>query len=319
MKITLLLALVVVLTGCFKDVTYKTTYVLKPLQQATSGDILQISPDAKMYAFDADTAQWTVASYQDAFDGVLTSRTGPSKRLSEPIATGAPYEREGTQGWLQMPLELRTQLILAVDTKDELYAITQFKTTENLPSTFVTIVFKPYAKGFTFAEGNWIFFNDNYVAPPELDCMIVPKLQTEESSAPTDPESANIVAYAFAADTTLWSVASYEDAVGGVISLKSDPKTQRQNPTYAFFENGTYRMTVSNTPLMVVVVDKVNRRYAYSKQEVDLEGASPTFSITFRLWHNVYLYVEDGWRVVNEALKPADPDPLVPTSKTSKR
>lgn len=35
---------------------------------------------------------------------------------------------------------------------------------------------------------------------------------------------------------------------------------------------------------MVVVVDRVNRLYAYTKKEVDLEGASPTFPVLFRPW-----------------------------------
>lgn len=318
-KITLLLAITALLTGCFKDVSYKTTYVLKPLQQATSGDMLQITPDAKLYAFAADTAQWSVASYQDALDGVITSRTNPSKKISETVAVGEPYQREETEGWLQMPLELRTQLILAVDTQNQLYAITQFETTENLPFTYVTLIFKPYKEGFTYKEGNWIFFNDNYEPPKKLDCTVVPKLQTEENGLQTDPPSANTMAYSFAADTTLWRIASYEDAAGGTITLKSDPKTQRENPTYAFYENGIYRMTVSNTPLMVVVVDKEHRRYAYSKQEVDLDGASPSFSIVFRLWRKEYLYVEDGWRVVDDSLKPVDPDPLIPASKIPNR
>ena len=63
-------------------------------------------------------------------------------------------------------------------------------------------------------------------------------------------------------------------------------------------------MQVSVPTLMVVVVDRANRLYAYSQQTVDLEGASPTFEVLFRPWRNVWIDVNDGWRVVNEALDP---------------
>ena len=54
------------------------------------------------------------------------------------------------------------------------------------------------------------------------------------------------------------------------------------------------------------VVDQTNEVYAYSKQEVDLDGEPVTFPIVFRTWRPEYLYVEEGWRVVNE--KNADPE-----------
>ena len=37
-RIILFLAAAALFTGCFKDVSYKTTYVFKPLEQEKSGD-----------------------------------------------------------------------------------------------------------------------------------------------------------------------------------------------------------------------------------------------------------------------------------------
>ena len=59
---------------CFKDVSYKTTYVFKPLEQEKSGDPTQILADAKLYAFAADTSSWEVASCKDALAGVISQR-----------------------------------------------------------------------------------------------------------------------------------------------------------------------------------------------------------------------------------------------------
>lgn len=41
-RIILFLAAAALFTGCFKDVSYKTTYVFKPLEQEKSGDPTQI-------------------------------------------------------------------------------------------------------------------------------------------------------------------------------------------------------------------------------------------------------------------------------------
>ena len=63
-------------------------------------------------------------------------------------------------------------------------------------------------------------------------------------------------------------------------------------------------MKVSAQTLMVVVVDRTNRLYAYSKREVDLDGESVTLPVVFRPWHAAWIYVEDGWRIVNPAHAP---------------
>lgn len=54
------------------------------------------------YAFDADTTEWSVLSYEDAVAGIITSRrTGEKLR---PIAQGEPYEIDGNENWLAMQL-----------------------------------------------------------------------------------------------------------------------------------------------------------------------------------------------------------------------
>ena len=126
------------------------------------------------------------------------------------------------------------------------------------------------------------------------------------------PASAVSVGAAFAADTAAWYIASYDDAVAGKITSKDDDSFTRSNPNFtAYKEEGSslYKMLVSTGTLMVVVVDRVDRLYAYTKKEVDLEGAPPTFSVLFRPWVQQWIDTEepDGWVVVNPALDP-DPD-----------
>ncbi len=309
-KFSYLFALVVLVAGCSKSVLRETDYVLKPLVQLSSGDLLRNVEGARAYAFDADTAAWTVASYDDALQGVITSRSNPSERIALPSAVAEPVADEALAGRIAMHLALPTQLVVAVDPADRLYAFTQVNMPENLPALYVTLPFKPYREGREYREGDWIFRNDFYEPLAELDCLLRPLVQTEEEGAeePLPVSSSAVRAYAYVADTTLWRVASYQDALNGVITSKNDPGQRRDAPNFTAYpdeEVGAFRMTVSDRSLMVVVVDRTSSRYAYCQVAVDLEGESPVLSVVFRPWRREYLYVEEGWRMVDESFEPA--------------
>ena len=50
-RIITLFTAVVLFAGCFKEVSYRTDYVLKPLVQENSGDVAQLLPEGKAQAF----------------------------------------------------------------------------------------------------------------------------------------------------------------------------------------------------------------------------------------------------------------------------
>ena len=80
-------------TGCFKSIGYETFYVLRPWAQEGTVKTPIPREDMLAYAFDADTTEWSVLSYEDAVAGIITSRrTGEKLR---PIAQGEPYEIDG--------------------------------------------------------------------------------------------------------------------------------------------------------------------------------------------------------------------------------
>lgn len=305
-----LLAAVALFAGCFKDVSYKTAYILKPLAQVNSGEASLPMGDgtALAYAYAADTALWEVASYEDALAGVISRRDMPAERLASPLATAEPYEQEGATGWLRMVLEKPQVMVVAVDTQHKIYGYTQQEIPENFPKLYVSVVFKPWKEGKEYKDGNWIFRNQFYEPPTYLDCYIAPSVQAEEGGEVTEP--LRLKAYAFAADTMAWRIASYSDAAAGVITSKTDPEQTRSNPNFTAYkeESGNYGMEVSSPTLMVVVVDQTNEMYAYCKQEVDLDGEPVTFPIVFRTWRPEYLYVEEGWRVVNERNAAEEPE-----------
>ncbi len=306
--ITLLFCIACSAAACFKEVAFRTDYVLKPLRQ-TSSDILAPAtiPDAVAYAFDADTAAWTVASYDDALAGIITSRSDPDRKNSAPFAVSSPF---GDEGWIRLALDREQQMIVVVDPVDRLYACTQQQIGENLGQLTVSLLFQPWKTGRFFKYGNWLFFNDFYVEPLRLDCFVDARSQAAKEAALLPLESPKI--YAYAADTTAWHIASYDDAVAGIITSKTSAQTRTSPdfPAYSVPESDLFSMQVSASPIFLVVVDRTHRSYAYTKAEVDLAGESPTFSVLFRPWTNRWIAVEEGWCIVDDFHAPDDGENL---------
>jgi hypothetical protein len=176
---------------------------------------------------------------------------------------------------------------------------------ENIGKLFVTLIFKPWKEASAWKEG-WSFYNPFFSPTREVESFV--KVAAQSASDGGEELIPNVKVMAFAADTTEWRIASYDDAVGGTLTSKHDESVTRSNPEFNGYDTntkGTFRMKVSASPLMVVVVDRTHRMYAYSKQTVDLEATtSPTFSVLFRTWLSAWISEENGWRVVNPEYEP---------------
>ncbi len=238
-RILLFLAAAALFTGCFKDVSYKTTYVFKPLEQEKSGDPTQVLTDAKLYAFAADTSSWVVASYEDALAGTISQRGNRNEKISTPLATGEPYQQEGVEGLLQMSFDKSSVMVVAVDTKNKLYGYTQQEVPENTPKIYVTLIFKRWKQGEFYKDGKWDMFNDFYTPPIYIDSHVTAQLQAEEGAEPTVPS--NLRVYAYAVDTTAWKINSYNDAAQRIITSKSDPKLTPRLRSLLFQRVGNLR------------------------------------------------------------------------------
>lgn len=317
MKIRVIISLfaAALLLGCFKDVSYNTTLIIKPLIQKASGDPSTPLMQATAHAFIADTTLWGVASYADAVAGVLTSKSNPSEKMQTPAATASAYELEGAEGWLQMAVSNASLMLMVIDTENEIYGYTQHELGENLPKQYVSVVFKPWKEGKAYKDGVWSFYRESYTPPPTVEFNIRPTVQTTEGAEEAAPT--NFKTYAFPVELSAWHIASYQDAVDGIITSTSDPEQTHTNPPFTgYSRDEIYWMTVSSPSLMVVAVDRTNRLYAYRQQQVDLLAAPITVPIVFRPWKGLYIYEEQGWQVVNEQLKP-DPDPETPSTPQS--
>lgn len=312
-RIILLCGVVLWAAGCFKDTSVKTNYVLKPLSQTLSTDPYEALEGVKAYAFAADTTLYTVASYEDALNGVISLKSDLSSKLSEPTAVSEPYEQEGATGWVHMSLSAPTQMVVAVDTQHRLYAYTQQELEVNLPNLYVVLPFKVWKEGNSYKDGNWSFYNEYYTPPVYRDCYVDAKVQLTEEGETTSISKMEV--YAYAADTTAWFIASYDDAVSGKITSKADTTETRTIPSfqaYADGETGLYKMSVSAENLMVVVADRSDQLYAYTQQTVDLAETDPLSfpSLVFRPWKGIWIDKTDtnGWTVVNPTYEPEEPE-----------
>lgn len=320
------LAAVLLLAGCFKEVGYKTSYVLKPLSQQASGDVISPIEGAQAFAYNVDTTLWTVASYEDALNGIITLKENPSERQTEPAAVASPYEKEGAAGWLQMPLSKHSQMVVVVDPASRLYAYTQQKLSENVPTLYVSLVFRLWKEGNSYQDGGqntkWSFYNDFYVPPVSRDCFIQPEVQYADGGETAPVASGKVNAYAYIADTTSWRLASYNDALKGIITSKSDPDLQRSSPNFQGYkqsDSDLYKITLTSSEpsltLMLVVVDQADKMYAYTEKTVELAGESLTFAIVFRPWMQAWITEEEGWQIVDESKAPATETTATPIRK----
>lgn len=305
----LLLTGLMLLTGCFKDTSIRTNYILKPLVQTLSTDPYTSFEGVKAYAFDADTTLYTVAGYEDALSGVISLKGQPSERITTPVSTSEPYEQEGSVGWVHMTLGQPTQMVVVVDTSHRLYAYTQQELEVNLPNLYVVLPFKTWKEGNSYKDGNWSYYNEFYTPPVYRDCYVDAKVQLSEGAEETAISKMEV--YAYAADTTAWYIASYDDAVSGKITSKADTTDTRTIPSfqgYADGDTGLYKLSVSSESLMVVVADRSDRMYAYTQQTVDLsQSDAQTFPpLVFRPWRGLWHDATDtnGWLVVNPTYDP---------------
>lgn len=296
------------LTACFESVPDQTSVVLKPLVQPTSGGLNEPLAAVRAYAFEADTTEWGVASWEDALDGVLTSKlTG--EKLSTPFASSEAYTPEegvvGMENRLVVNLPPREMMLLVVNEQNRLYAYNNIETAEGMASLYITLIFKPWKEMTAYREG-WSFYNPFYAPNHELETYVDVAAQSEEGG-PREAIS-SVKVYAFAADSTEWRIASYDDAAGGVLTSKLDPAVKRDTPEFNGYQTNietTYRMVVDEPQLMIVAVDRTHERYAYTQQVVDLLGESPTFSLLFPLWSTAWQSDREGWHIVNPEYAPA--------------
>lgn len=120
---------------------------------------------------------------------------------------------------------------------------------------------------------------------------LIIKALIEETSGGDDTPAEQVVAYAYYTGTDDWMVASYEDALQGIItdSLGVQKRTTPDVVAEPFEREGSTNnyvaLPLSNSPVMVVVAVPQVKMYAFCFRTLEAENLSQTYvTLLFHPW-----------------------------------
>lgn len=164
-NIVLMVVVLLATTGCFKKVTTDTTLRIKTLVEEVSGGERVAAEGCYAYIYYTSTTNWTVASYEDAENKIITSlETG--EQLSEPNGESEPYTIEGSENsYISIFQDQAPALVVVVYPEAKMYAYMYRKAeAENLTYTYLTLIFHKWKTG-EYYEGSKEGYKWTIVAP----------------------------------------------------------------------------------------------------------------------------------------------------------
>lgn len=287
------LAAGVLAAGCSKHVGFDTAFILKAWSQPASGSELEPLSDVLLYGYVADTAQWTVASYDDALACRLTDKQS-GETVETPYAAGVPYDLEGFGPTQAMQTDAELLMVVVVDRTNRLYGYTMQTFSQNLPEMYVSLVFQPWKKSTVYKNGTWWMHNDFYT--PDIACRLNPTVQSEEGAEPAALQGVTL--FAFQVDNPLqWEPGSFADAAGG--QLTNLITGERAVPKYSASGDSAGVVILNMPPgdYLLEAIDSRHRSYAL-RPYTNAAGAEP-LELCFAPWRTDSPFDEGEWRVWN--------------------
>ncbi len=162
------IVIVMSLCSCFDDVAYDTNFVLIPTVQYASGGEFESYADCVAYAFDADADFWEVTSWENACDGVLTSKEDPNVTML-PFEVARSYDDDiHSEPMLSMNLDRESVMIVVAHTTSEDYSYMSYSVGVNIPTVYGYVRFRPWKEGF-YSESSWIYYSPEIEEETEDD------------------------------------------------------------------------------------------------------------------------------------------------------
>ena len=164
-NIAVVVVVMFALTGCFKEVTTDTTLRIKVLSEASSGGERVPAESCYAYIYYTDAENWTVASYEDAVNKVITNLETGEQR-SEPDGESEIFtSEEFSNSYLSIFQDRAPALVVVVYPAAEMYAYIYRKAeAENLHYTYLTLIFHEWKTG-KYYEGSKEGYKWTVVAP----------------------------------------------------------------------------------------------------------------------------------------------------------
>ncbi len=130
---------------------------------------------------------------------------------------------------------------------------------------------------------------------------VVIRCYQQDSSDASFVELSGAVAYSFTADTTDYMVASYDDALAGLLTDRlSGEKISANYASQPYPQDGfesAIAVEASGEVVVLVVVDTEHEDYAYRNYSMGLNLATTYMAVQFRPWYEGEL-TQNGWQYV---------------------
>ncbi len=137
-------------------------------------------------------------------------------------------------------------------------------------------------------------------AKSTLDCDYLIRPYVKETGEGTVNRATDVIGYAFFADTAEWSVASYADALAGVVTSRVTGEKRDYDIKTVQNEDSTLSFRLQQKPVMIVVCDAARAEYAWRNTGIVDNLVSINVSVTFQPWMKDTTYLYGGWYMVNE-------------------
>lgn len=166
-KVVYIWLLTCFLVSCGKS-EIRTDFIITPYVQLQENVVRELTPHVKAYAYYGDTTYWKVMSWEDASNGILTSKSDETQTKS-PDFTAEPDSR----GRLVLGPVTQLKLMLLVCQTDpdavggvKMYAWRNAATLDDLPQVSVNLTFKPWRQDARKSEGRWLYVSEHPPVEP---------------------------------------------------------------------------------------------------------------------------------------------------------
>ncbi len=322
----------IVWAACSKEASYRTDLQLKPLVQQTSDAKIEPLHTMVAYAYPSlDTVRWTVASYQDALEGIVTERaTGKPRQdgiKASPLTPegGSTGEEAGGDGggdntgntpddlmasWQTMRVDASRVLLVVADTETEQYGYEELPLAVNLSPLTVSVVFYPWTQASMYRKGSWWMFNPTYVPAEESPLQVYPLVSYTEGD---DPQVlTKVVLHAYEGyDGAEWRPLSYDDAVAGIVTHRTTGEQVTSSVAFRPINKGDQPGrwgALLDGRSLVLVVDTAHRQYATAMLDPGSRTDPKIYELLFLSWTSAQQYSSGVWSVI---VAP-EPEPEVP-------
>ncbi len=286
-----ILSLTLLFFACEK-VDFDCNYTITNYTESRDGGEKVLQSGIILHSFYADTSLWEVKSYADAVEGKLTGKKGKlgETKLAD-ITLRSGSNGEGTF----LSLDKENVIMIACEETTKRYAWRVSEVYKGLERVRIPLIFQLWERSNLYAQGRWLMvdeFADERPQEYKVNCF------TESTKGGTKTPVAGVETHVFYADSLLWEVKSYADAVAGKLT-KRDGSGETMVADISFLSDteGIGITYLDKVPAIFVASDSDSR---YGWIFTDKENRWKNTAVVFQTWRRDAKYTNDDWTMLDE-------------------